>query len=224
MICLTGTPCKMWSIWSQLRGFSLSDFILLRYPPHHHHLLSIPSLSASWDFICLYIRVIKWSNPSLTGRTDGFLQEESSVTLVSPTVVSFCSELSPLEFLPDFGHSPVLSDIFLKILAISRTINPIQPTLQLLKIRTQRYILKHELIFILKKKKRILSVSNRMVQWKELALNRCSNWDYIYDCRQVASSVCFMFLLSENGPFLGILWFWKNSDFFTHSSNEEDWI
>ena len=73
-------------------------------------------------------------------------------TLVSPTVVSFCSELNPLEFLPDFGHSPVLSDIFLKILVISRTINPIQPTLQLLKIRTQRYILKHELIFILKKK------------------------------------------------------------------------
>ena len=51
----------------------------------------------------------------------------------------------------------------------------------------------------------MLFVSNRMAQWKELALNHYPNWDYIYDCREVASSVCFTFLLSENGPFPGML-------------------
>ena len=65
----------------------------------------------------------------MTGRTGGFLQEKSSSTLISPTVVSLCNELSLLEFLPDYAHSPVLSDIFLKIVVISRRINPIQPTL-----------------------------------------------------------------------------------------------
>ena len=65
----------------------------------------------------------------MAGRTGSFLQEKSSITLISPTVVSLCNELNPLEFLPDFAHAPVLSDIFLKIVVISRKINPIQPTL-----------------------------------------------------------------------------------------------